>query len=277
MKGLTDESAGNGGTSTAVKSTTMTSTEPTDRSRQMDERSWWDLWNTSYRAEDNRDETSTELFRHVVALIHQVAPSSNRMLEVACGTGTLSRSLRFISYHGLDISAAAVEIARQKAEAIYLPSGTSRPTYEAADFHDWPLPGEPFDTVLCVDAISCFRDQAFVLVKIAQSLRAGGQAIITTVNPFVYNRIRRVGGVKLENGPVSHWLPRSELHQLVKQAGLTLDRSYTIMPRGNMGILRLMNARRVDRVLGRGGARVLRRLKEQMGMGQYRVVVARKP
>jgi len=258
-------------------STAVTSTGSTDRSRQMDERSWWDLWNTSYRAEDNRDETSTELFRHVVALMQQVAPSRNRMLEVACGTGTLSRSLGFTSYHGLDISAAAVEIARQKAEAVQLPSGTGRPTYEAADFHDWPLPAEPFDIVLCVDAISCFRDQAFVLRKVAQSLRAGGRAIITTVNPVVYNRIRRVGGVKLENGPVSHWLSRRELHQLLKQADLTLERSYTIMPRGNMGILRVINARRLDRVLGSRGAFVLRRLKERLGLGQYRVVVARKP
>ncbi len=242
----------------------------------MDERSWWDLWNTSYRAEDNRDETSTELFRHVVALMQEVAPSCNRMLEVACGTGTLSRSLRFTFYQGLDISAAAIDFARRKAETVKVPAGTSRPVYEVADFHNWPLPAEPFDVILCVDAISCFRDQGFTLRKVAQSLRSGGRAVLTTVNPFVYNRIRRVGGVKLENGPVSHWLSRRELHRLVKQADLTLERSYTIMPRGNLGMLRVVNARRLDRVLGTGGARLLRRLKEEAGLGQYRVVVARK-
>jgi 2-polyprenyl-3-methyl-5-hydroxy-6-metoxy-1,4-benzoquinol methylase len=243
----------------------------------MDERSWWDLWNTSYRAEDNRDQTSTELFAYVVAIMQRITQGDNgRMLEVACGTGTLSRQLRFASYHGLDISPAAIEIARQKAEFIQLPTGISRPTYEAADFHDWPLPPEPFDVVLCVDAISCFRDQAFTLRKIAQGLRSGGSVVLTSVNPVVYNRIRRVGGVRLENGPVSHWLSRSELHDLIKQAGLTLEHSYTIMPRGNMGILRVINAPRLNRTLGTGGAAVFRRLKERAGLGQYRVVVARK-
>jgi 2-polyprenyl-3-methyl-5-hydroxy-6-metoxy-1,4-benzoquinol methylase len=249
----------------------------TDRSRAMDERSWWDLWNTSYRAEDNRDETSTELFAHVVALMQQVTQGgTSRILEVACGTGTLSRQLGFSSYHGLDISAAAIEIARQKAEAIPLRAGTSRPTYEAIDFHDWRLPLEPFDVVLCVDAISCFRDQPFTLRKMAEGARAGGSVLLTSVNPFVYNRIRRVGGVRLENGPVSHWLTRHELHGLVKLAGLTMERSYTIMPRGDMGILRVMNARRLNRAFGARGAAALRKVKERIGLGQYRVVVARK-
>jgi ubiquinone/menaquinone biosynthesis C-methylase UbiE len=249
----------------------------TDRSRKMDERSWWDLWNTSYRADDNRDQTSTELFAHVVALMREVTGGhGSRILEVACGTGTLSRQLSFSSYHGLDISAAAIEIARQKAALIEWPAGTSRPSYEAADFHDWPLPAESFDVVLCVDAISCFRDQAFTLRKIAESLQAGGKVVLTSVNPFVYNRIRRVGGVRLENGPVSHWLTRSELHGLMRQAGLALERSYTIMPRGNKGILRLINARRLNQIIGHAGAVAFRRLKEQVGLGQYRVVVARK-
>jgi hypothetical protein len=66
------------------------------------------------------------------------------------------------------------------------------------------------------------------------------------------------------------------MHQLVKQAGLTLERSYTIMPRGNMGILRVINSPRLNRAFGLRIARILDRLKEQVGLGQYRVVVARK-
>lgn len=243
----------------------------------MDERTWWDLWNTSYRAEDNKDVTSSELFDHVSAVINRLTQKEGgRILEVACGTGTLSRGLAFVSYHGLDISAAAIEIARQKTQLIRLPPGTNHPTYEPADFHEWPLPAEPFDMVLCVDAVSCFRDQAYVLRKIAQGLHPGGVLVMTTVNPFVYRRIRKIGGVRLENGPVSHWLSPGELHGLIKQAGLTLERSYTIMPRGNAGILRLVNSRRLNQVVGTRGAVALRRLKEKIGLGQYRVVVARK-
>ncbi len=248
-----------------------------DQSTKMDEHSWWDLWNTSYRAADDGDQTSTELFAHVVDVMRNSSQGRpGRILEVACGTGTLSRRLSFSSYHGLDLSSAAIEIARQKAELIQFPTGASRPTYEAADFHDWSLPSAPFDVVLCVDAISCFRDQAYSLRKIAQSLRAEGWVVITSVNPVVYNRIRRADGGHLRNGPVSHWLSQGELHDLVKQAGLTLERSYTIMPRGNVGLLRVINSRRLDQALGRRGAAVFRRLKEEMGLGQYRIVLARK-
>lgn len=251
--------------------------ETPDRTRNMDERSWWDLWNTSYRADDNRDETSTELFTHVVDLIKQVTQGRPaRILEVACGTGTLSRRLNFSSYHGLDISSAAIDLARQKAELMQLPASASRPTYEAADFHDWPLPTDGFDLVLCVDAVSCFRDQQFSLSKMAQGLPVDGVVVLTTVNPVVYNRIRRVGGVRLENGPVSHWLSRQELHGLIRRAGMVVERSYTIMPRGNMGFLRVMNSWRLNKALGRRGGAIFRRMKEQAGLGQYRVVVARK-
>jgi 2-polyprenyl-3-methyl-5-hydroxy-6-metoxy-1,4-benzoquinol methylase len=243
----------------------------------MDERAWWDFWNSSYRSEDNRDEISTELFAHVVTTVRQVTQGRpTRILEIACGTGALSRRLEFSAYHGLDISSAAIEIAQRKAQSMQLPPGTSTPTYEAADFHDWSMTSEPFDLVLCVDAISCFRDQRFTLRKMAQGLPVGGSIVVTSVNPLIYNRIRRVGGVKLENGPVSHWLSRRELHDLIRQAGLTLVRSYTIMPRGNMGFLRIINSPRLNKALGRGGAAAFRRLKESLGWGQYRVAVARK-
>jgi 2-polyprenyl-3-methyl-5-hydroxy-6-metoxy-1,4-benzoquinol methylase len=248
-----------------------------NRSWEMDERSWWDLWNSSFRADDNRDEVSTELFGHVLHVIRQITNGgAPRILEVACGTGTLSRHLNFSSYQGLDLSAAAIEIARQKSESIRLAPGVSAPKYEAADFHDWPLPAELFDLVLCIDAVSCFRDQAHVLRKIGQSVRPGGQVLITTVNRFVYNRMRRADGGRFQNGPVSHWLSRGELHSLIENAGLRLERSYTIMPRGNYGILRWVNSGRWDRALGPGGAASFRRLKERVGLGQYRVAVIRK-
>lgn len=248
-----------------------------DRSRNMDERSWWDLWNTSYRSEDNRDERSAELFNHVFGVVRQVTQGRPaRILEVACGTGTLSRQLPFASYTGLDLSAAAIEIAQQKAALVPLFPGAAAPVYQTADFHDWALPSISFDLVLCVDAISAFREQAFVLRKMAQSLTTGGTLVLTGVNPFVYNRIRRNNRVRLESGPVSHWLSRGETHSLVAQAGLHLVRSYTIMPRGDMGFLRLMNSRRLNQLLGETGALGFRKLKESLGLGQYRIVIARK-
>lgn len=247
-----------------------------DRSCSMEERSWWDLWNTSYRAEDDRDVISTQLFAHVAAVVRNLTQGQPaQILEVACGTGTLSRQLSLSSYHGMDISSAAIEIARRKAEAP-CHGRASLPTYEVADFHDWPPPPDPVDVVLCVDAMHSFRDQQFVSCKIAGMLRNRGLFIVATINPVVYTRIRRIGGVRLENGPVSHWLSRRELHDLIRRAGLTIERSYTIMPRGNMGWLRIVNSARLNEAFGPRCAAMFQSMKESVGLGQYRVVIARK-
>jgi hypothetical protein len=112
--------------------------------------------------------------------------------------------------------------------------------------------------------------------KIAQTLRPGGRLVLTTINRFVYDRIHRTPAVRLESGPVAHWLSRGELHALIRQAGLVIERSSTMMPRGNLGILRWVNSRRLNEAFGPGVAAVLRRLKEHAGLGQYSIVVARK-
>jgi hypothetical protein len=82
--------------------------------------------------------------------------------------------------------------------------------------------------------------------------------------------------VRFESGPVSHWLSRGELHTLVKRAGLKIERSDTIMPRGNLGILRFVNSWRLNGILSPRAAEVAKRWREQLGFGQYRVLVARK-
>jgi 2-polyprenyl-3-methyl-5-hydroxy-6-metoxy-1,4-benzoquinol methylase len=248
----------------------------TDQPRDTEEKSWWDTWNVSYRAQDDGGKVPNELFARTAALVAEVAPSpGGRVLEVACGAGAMSRRLRYSSYFGIDISPAAIDIARQKIETTPLPDAGAT-TYESADFHDWPLPPEPFDIALCVDAVAYFRDQAFALKKMAQSLRPHGVLVLTTINPFVYHRIKRTAKSPLQEGSISHWLTRSELHRLVESAGLVLEQSYTIMPRGNLGILRIVNAARLNHAFGIGVAEVLKRAKERIGLGQYRVVVARK-
>jgi 2-polyprenyl-3-methyl-5-hydroxy-6-metoxy-1,4-benzoquinol methylase len=254
-----------------------TTPEVIDPSREMDETQWWDLWNTSYRAEDDLDAIASELFERVAEVINGITKEGGcQVLEVACGSGSLSRLLHYATYHGLDISPAAIDIARQKARAVALPNGAAFPTYEAADFHDWPLPSQSFGVTVCVDAISSIREQQLALQKMARSLRPSGKLVLTTINRFVYERILRTPSRPLASGPVSHWLTRSELRTLIQSAGLTIERFETIMPRGNRGVLRLINARRLNRAFGPRVEMALRRLKERAGLGQYFFVVARK-
>lgn len=211
------------------------------------------------------------------AVINEITEAQTcRVLEIACGAGSLSRRLMYASYHGLDLSPAAIDLARQKSLQVSPPAGASPPTYEVADFHEWPTRTCGLDVVVCVDAIAYFRDQPFVMKKIAQSLRSRGKLVLTTINPFVYRRIRRTKWVRLESGPVNNCLSRSDLHALIKQAGLRIERSYTIMPRGELGFLRIANSPRLNKMFGPRVAAALKKVKEHLGLGQYRVVVARK-
>jgi 2-polyprenyl-3-methyl-5-hydroxy-6-metoxy-1,4-benzoquinol methylase len=248
-----------------------------DRSREMEEGAWWDLWNTSYRVKDKNDEVSNELFQRAAEAIDGISgDGKRRILEVACGTGILSRMIAYSRYHGLDLSAAAIEVARAKSSDNSPPAGASIPIYEAADFNEWPLPSGEFELVICIDAIPNFRDQLSAMKKMAQALRPGGHLVLTTVNRFVYQRIRRTGGVKLESGPVNRWLSRRELHSLMYQSGFVIAKSCTIMPRGNMGYLRILNSPRLNGLLGPQVESLLKRMKERIGLGQYSLVIARK-
>lgn len=255
----------------AIKSTVV------DRSRNMDERSWWDLWNKTHRTQEDNDPVSSELFTRASAVINQIAQRQPcRVLEIGCGAGALSRLLKYDSYHGLDISPAAIELACRKSQNLPPPAGANCPTYEAADFQNWILPTHLFDLAVCVDAVAYFRDQPSAMKKIARSLRPSGMLVLTTINPFVYSRIRRTPTKPLAEGPVSHWLRSGELHALIESSGFRVERSWTIMPRGNCGILRLVNSRTLNNAFGPRSAAVFRLLKERAGLGQYRVVVAQR-
>jgi 2-polyprenyl-3-methyl-5-hydroxy-6-metoxy-1,4-benzoquinol methylase len=240
------------------------------------ETDWWNFWNTSHRSKDGCDPTSTELFALVAAIVRSLnTGTAKRILEIGCGTGTLSRQLEFSSYQGLDVSPAAIAVAREKAALIAGSSSWNLPTYEVADVHTCTLPRGAFEIVICVDAVAYFYDQRFALKKMAECLTPGGRLVLTTINPFVYNRIRRTAQNPLKEGSISHWLTRNALHQLVSSAGLVAERSYTVMPRGNKGILRLINSPRLNAFFGPKSAAFLRRTKEKLGLGQYRVIVAR--
>jgi SAM-dependent methyltransferase len=244
----------------------------------MDEKTWWDFWNSSYRVGDDNGETPNELFSRVAATIREFTqPEGSRILEIGCGTGTLSRLLEFSTYAGVDISPSAIEFAKRSwQERASKARSDGSASYEAVDFHDWPLPLSPFDIAVCVDAFVWIRNQPIALKKIVQSLRTGGIFVISIINPFVYHRIRRTAASPLKEGPVKNWLTRHDLHALITDAGLRIERSFTIMPRGNLGILRLINSSRLNEAFGPQVAMLLRRMRERIGLGQYIVLAARK-
>lgn len=188
------------------------------------------------------------------------------MLDLGCGAGWTSERLhRHFDYLGLDFSEQAVAHARQR-----LP----QTKFETADFLVWPAPVAEFDIVLCVDTIAVIREQDAVIEKIARSLKNNGWLIITTVNPFCYSRWEKIGPPK--EGQFRKWLNKAELHELLTRHGFKVVKSKTILPAGDRGILRLVNSGKINRVLNVVfGKKNIRSIKEAVGLGQFRVIVAR--
>lgn len=229
------------------------------------ETEWWDEWNTKCRTgklDWNEGKVIETLVRTLAAL---PLPKNQRVLEVGCGTGWLAAALpKHWEYTGYDLSPSAIEAARQRVPGS---------EFHACDFLEVELEGGQFDGFLSIDTLPHFRDQDYALAKIARTLRPGGWALISTVNPFVYSRLSWVRPAP--EGTFRHWLPKRELSQLFKRHGLIPKKSWTILPGGDMGILRFINSDRLNRcaaaIVGKGAIRII---KEAAGLGQFRIMLA---
>ncbi len=116
----------------------------------------------------------------------QASPGS-RVLDVACGTGALARSLARAGYDltGYDLDRTmitrAVELAREEGLEI---------AYSVWDMRLLPEPPQPFDALLCVGNslvhLTDDHEMEMALAGFHRQLRAGGKLIIQIIN---YDRI----------------------------------------------------------------------------------------
>lgn len=108
-----------------------------------------------------------ELFDQLVDLA-DIGPGS-RVLEIGCGTGQLTVPLaeRGCEIVAVELGAGMADVARRKLARF--------PSVQVfvSPFEDWPLPVEPFDTVVCATAFH-WLDPAVRIIKSATALRPGG-------------------------------------------------------------------------------------------------------
>lgn len=95
--------------------------------------------------------------------------AGSRVLEIGCGTGQLSVPLaeRGVCLLAVEMGGALARIARQRLARF--PDAR----VEVAAFEAWPLPGRPFDAVVCANAFH-WLDPAIRVGKSLGALRAGG-------------------------------------------------------------------------------------------------------
>ncbi len=231
-----------------------------------DEQVHWDKWNID-RVNLRLDRTRQRL--HEIAMREfQLLDLTNSasILDVACGAGW---NAEFINpgydYLGLDISPEAIAAAREI---------DSNARFEVADFNEWDIKHDYYDAIVFVDAIAYFADQAAVMSKIRAGLKQDGWLVMTTLNPFVYERWS--GLQPPGKGQHRNWLTKKQLHALLDSTGFEIVESRWILPGGDRGICRWTESRKALRVLNAMfGERGVTAFKERVGLGQFRIVVAR--
>lgn len=112
---------------------------------------------------------------------------TDRVLDIGCGTGATTRQMahraREGSALGVDLSAAMIEVARERAEA----QGLGNVTFEQADAQIHPFPPGSFDLAVSRTGTMFFGDPAAAFANIARALRPGGRLVQLVWQPLAEN------------------------------------------------------------------------------------------
>lgn len=171
---------------------------------------------------DNADRFDAGVRRYQPALVGAAAPrSTDRVLDVGCGTGLLTRELarRAQSTLGVDLSTRMLGLARERAAG----QGVARVRFAQADAQVEPF--APVDLVVSRNGVMFFGDPPAAFANLARALRPGGRLVLLVWQSYDQQEwmptFRRIlGGVPLLGGPFSLGDP-DHLTGLLRGAGFT--------------------------------------------------------
>lgn len=163
-------------------------------------------------------------------LVKAVAPSeSDRVLDVACGTGVVARHAASRlgpggEVTGVDLNPSMLAVAREVA------AGTVPAIHwEEASVDDLPFSDARFDVVLCQQGLQFFPDKVAALAEIRRVLQAGGRLGLSTVRSLEHQpgyqilieSIRRHVGVEAAEVVGSPYTlgAAGEVRRLLEKAG----------------------------------------------------------
>jgi len=233
-----------------------------------DVREHYDRWNAACRSADF-DDIEPEIRERadlILAALDAAELGRPQILEVGCGTGWLSGRLNERgSVTGIDLSPRAIEIAQQRG----VPA-----KFMAADFLEADFAGQSYDAVICMETLFYVSEQEKCVERMAGLLRPGGWFGISCINKYVYERSSDIGPPQA--GQLRHWLSIADTRKLISPWFDILS-VQTVAPRGDQGLLRLVNSHKLNTLADRAltSARV-RRLKERAGLGGGVVMIARR-
>jgi len=222
----------------------------------------WDDWNLTYR-HGRLDEPSKRRLLEVGAVMAELKIRDARILEVGCGTGWLSAKLsEFGKVTANDIGKKIIEIAQANYPQVDFLSG---------DVESLDLPLNFFDVIVTSEVLAHVVDQPIFLRRLAELLKPGGYLLITTQNKYVFDRRSDVAP---PDGWIRQWVTMKTLKKLLRK-DFSIWRATTLEPEGHLGLLRVVNSRKLNRVYNAVlGAPRVKRLKERAGFGQSIFLIA---
>lgn len=171
-----------------------------------------------------------------------------RFLDVGCGEGTLGRQVRplFDEIHGVDISEAAVALARERGLTAHQVNINTDPL---------PYPDGHFSAVASLDVIEHVFDPVRLVQEIRRVLSPGGYAVISTPNIRKIQRIMTLmrghfPGTSYDpvgfDGGHLHYFTSRDLAELFAHAGFAIE-----VVQGICGDRRTWKYRLAVKILGR--------------------------
>lgn len=155
------------------------------------------------------------LYRVAIAKRCRIASQSEkpgRLLDIGCGDGDFLLGMRQRGWdvHGLDPSAVAVSLAREKGLEVF-----------QGELLDADYPETSFDLITMWDVLEHLHDPGAQLVQVARLLKPGGRFVVTLPNPHSIDfRVFGSAWTGLDIPRHLYVFRRPALFELFRRAGL---------------------------------------------------------
>jgi SAM-dependent methyltransferase len=151
----------------------------------------WDGDEGSYWAANaDRYDRSVQVHHHRLLAAAGIG-TTDRLLDVGCGTGQLSRDAARAasggSTLGVDLSSAMLDVARARAAREHL----TNITFEQRDAQIYPFPAATFDRVLSRTGAMFFGDPNAAFSNLGRALAPGGRMALLAWQPLSQNEWMR--------------------------------------------------------------------------------------
>jgi 2-polyprenyl-3-methyl-5-hydroxy-6-metoxy-1,4-benzoquinol methylase len=223
----------------------------------------WNIWIEEKVKSDHPDNVRRgEAALRLLKSLNLANPS---IVDIGCANGWFSAQLaRFGKVVGVDLADRAIAEAKVRYPDV---------DFICGDFMTLGPRYGQFDVAVSVDVISHIGDQQLFLDKVADLLQPGGFLILVCGNKFVWNRTRYP---RLPEVVPEQFLYKQELRKLISRR-FVVQQCITIIPGGNVGMLRLINSRRIELAIGKIiPSDYLTSFKEKVGLGKSILVLAKK-